>query len=207
MAFRTRTSPVGFFIPNVSVLQLVDIPSARAEDATYHANEILADFRARSAGLAPGSPEMRDLARDAIFRLVAVAEMFAAEHLVDRVENQLPGNELVMRIWEERLPRAVRDWPGRKSAWKQLFDVKWDYKAWNELNGFISARNIIAHGIGRLTRSQLRRGQVDPGLIQRLNAARLRLDGHRLLVDEADVDRCGTRVKHFIAWLDGVSKA
>lgn len=188
------------------MLRLVDIPSARAEDSTYHANEILADFRARCAGLPPASPEMRDLAHDAIFRLVAVAEMFAAEHLVDRVENDLPPGELVLRIWEERLPRAVRDWPGRQSAWRQLFDVKWEYKPWSELNGFITARNIIAHGIGKVTRSQLRRGQVDPKLIQKLQAAKLRLDGQRLLLDEPDVDRCALRVKHFIAWLDDASK-
>jgi hypothetical protein len=132
--------------------------------------------------------------------------MFAGEHLLDMAEQQLPAHELVMRVWEERTPRILRDWTNRRSAWKELFDVKWSYRNWNELQGFLTARNIIAHGLGRLTRSQLRRGKIRSGVLGQLGAAGLRLDGHRLILDDSGVERCGRRVKHFIAWLDDASK-
>jgi hypothetical protein len=188
------------------VLRLVDVPSARAEASVYRANEVLAAFRSRWTGLVPGGPAAYEVARDALLRLITIAEMFAGEHLVDLAEHRLPDDDFVLRIWDERMPRVVRDWHARKTAWKNLFEIKWSYRYWNELEGFITARNIVAHGMGELTRSHLRRGQIKKSVTDQLAAAGLALRGHELVPTETDVERCGRRVKYFVTWLDGQSR-
>jgi hypothetical protein len=129
-----------------------------------------------------------------------------AKRLLDVAEQRLPHDDIVLRVWDERVPRIVRDWTGRRTAWNQLFDIQWTYNRWNELEGFITARNIVAHGMGVLTRSQLSRGQIKPGTIQSLARASLTLNGHELVLREGDIERCNRRVRHFISWLDGVSR-
>jgi hypothetical protein len=188
------------------LLRLAEIPSARAEAATYRVNEVLAGFRTRSVGLVAGSEEAHQAARDAILHIVSIAEMFAGEHLVDIAEQRLPDDDLVLRIWDERMPRIVRDWIGRKAGWKQLFDLNWTYRYWPELNGFITARNIIAHGMGELTRSQLQRGAIRDSVSKSLTSAKLTLRGRKLVPMDADVERAGRRVAHFVTWLDEQSR-
>lgn len=188
------------------MLRLVDIPSARAEKALYRANEVLADFRAEVSRWPAGSRGGNELAQDALLRLVTIAEMFAGEHLVDVTEDRLPTDNLVFRIWDERIPRIVRDWESRKSSWKDIFEVEWTYRQWSEVLGFITARNIIAHGMGQLTRSQIRRGQIDVRVTKKLGAAKLTLRGNELQLSENDVERCGQRMQHFIEWLDEKSR-
>jgi hypothetical protein len=187
------------------MLRLADIPSRRAEAASYRTNEVLADFRLAWPSLTPGSREAQEAARDALFRLVTIAEMFAGEHLIEITEQKLPGDELVLRIWDERIPRIVRDWGGRQRGWNELFDVKWKYRYWNELKGFVAAR-IIAHGMGHLTKSQLRRGLVKEGVSKELDMAKVTLRGYELSLSDSDVERCGRRVRHFIDWLDDESR-
>jgi hypothetical protein len=186
----------------VSLLRIADVPSARAEAALDRSNEVLAEFRIAWPPVVPTSASAQNIARDALLRLVTTAEMFAGEHLLDITEQQLPDEELVLRLWEERMPRILRDWPARKTAWNQLLDVEWTYTRWNELKGFTTARNIIAHGMGQLTRSQLRRGQIRQGVIDDLAAAGLTLRGYELALSDIDVERCGARVRDFIGWLD-----
>jgi hypothetical protein len=188
------------------VLRLADIPSARAEKALYRANEVLAGFRSDVSRWPLGSREGNELAQDALLRLVTIAEMFAGEHLVEVAELRLPTDDLVFRIWDERIPRIVRDWESRKSSWKDIFELDWTYGQWSELLGFITARNIIAHGMGQLTRSQIRRGQIDVRVTKKLGAAKLTLRGNELQLSENDVERCGLRVRHFIEWLDEESR-
>jgi hypothetical protein len=188
------------------VLTLVDIPSARAERAVYHANEIVADFRTDWPLIDPSSQRAQGLLRDALLRLVTTAEMFAGEHLLDLMDQRLPTDDLVARLWDERAPRIIRDWPNRLGAWNDLFDVEWRYAHWTEVNGFVTARNIIAHGMGRLTRSQLRKGRVREDILTKLGQAKLKLDGHELVLSDADIERCAGRVVEFVGWLDRESR-
>jgi hypothetical protein len=189
------------------MLRPADIPSERAEKAAYQTVLIEADFRERRAALEPDSLASWDAARDATFQLVTVAEIFASEHLLDIVERQLPEQAMVDRVWGTQTSRIVRDWRSRETSWKDLADVQWNYPNKAELEGFVAARNIIAHGIGRLTLSQLQRGRIRANVLKSLKKADLRLDGYRLALTVADVERCGNCVRGFVAWLDGASKA
>jgi hypothetical protein len=184
----------------MSLLTVASIPSGRAEAGLNRINEVLAEFRLSWPTVSPSSATGQNIARDAFLRLVTIAEMFAGEHLLDVTEQRLPDDDLVIRIWEERTSR-LRDWNSKKEAWKDLHRVQW-YPQWKELKGLTTGRNIIAHGMGELTRSQLRKGQLKPGVKTDLAAAKLKLKGYTLALDDADIERCGKRVRHFIEWLD-----
>lgn len=180
--------------------------SATAERCHHELNRVLADFRKRTHLYRPSSVEARDSMLDASLKLVALSEMFASERVIEMVERLLPTDPLSQRLWDERADNATRDWPGRRRAWK-LCGLDWyPDREWGELDGFISARNVIAHGMGSLTHSQLRRGAIKPDFMSKIGAARLTLDGDRLLIAADDVERCGARVSHFIKWLDSTSR-
>ena len=130
--------------------------------------------------------------------------MYAGEHLVESAEAQLPDDELVLRLWERRSEQIVRDWGGRKTGWKELFQVNWSYdsRPRSELDAWILVRNITTHGLGRLTRSQLRRGAVKPDVTKKLALIGVRLRGQEIVVTTPNVERCARRVTHFVHWLD-----
>jgi hypothetical protein len=182
---------------------LFAVPSGRAEVAAYRVNEILAAYRLR-AGADDSTDAAVQAAYEAIHQLITVAEMYAGEHLVETVEARLPEDELVLRLWERRSDQIVRDWRGRRDGWNELFKVSWSNESRHkrELEAWIMVRNIAAHGLGRLTMSNLRRGAVKRDVVDKLTLVGVRLRGHELIVTARNVERCARRVTHFIFWLD-----
>lgn len=184
-------------------MKLLEVASAQAETAEYRVNSILAEFRTRSESAASPDEELQ-AAYEAVHRLVTAAEMFAGEHLIDKAEQYLPEDELVQRLWDERSARIVRDWRGRREGWKDIFRLDWTYPTAErtELDAYITTRNIIAHGLGRLTRSQLLRGAVRPGVAQGLDSVGIRIRGLQLVISVTEVENCAQRIIHFVRWLD-----
>jgi hypothetical protein len=57
-----------------------------------------------------------------------------------------------------------------------------------------------------LTRSQLQRGAIRDSVSKSLASAKLTLRGRKLVPMDADVERAGRRVAHFVTWLDEQSR-
>lgn len=184
-------------------MSLFEVRSARAEHAEYRVNRILAEYRSHALS-DDTAPDAIRAAFDAVQRLVTVAEMYTGEHLVESAEARLPDDELVLRLWERRTDQVVRDWRGRREGWSDLFELKWNYdsRAKLELEAWILVRNIITHGLGRLTRAHLRRGAVKPDVIKKLGAISVSFRGQELTLVERNVERCARRIVHFVHWLD-----
>lgn len=191
--------------------------SERAEQSESRANRTLAHFRAQvdnDQARAPRGRMRRETiggvasgrtfqSHDAILRLVAIAEDFSIGRFVDVVETVLHADPVVAALWEAELDRSSDTWDQRKDLWKRYKNVSVsDFPQRDPLTGFIEARNSIAHGLGGLTRKQLRKRASAAG---RLSQANIRLRGESLVIDAAHVEHCAVVVKAFIGWLDDKS--
>lgn len=193
------------------------VKSERAEQSESRANRALAHFRAQaqhgqtrrlSRGLRRRTRSEVGMARtfqshDGILRLVAIAEEFSITRFVDVVEVVLPSDPLVSALWDAELDRSSDTWPKRDELWKRYKDVNLrEFPRRGPLNGFIEARNSISHGLGRLTRRQLRKREATT---ERLLEANIHVQDESLVIDTTHVEQCATVVKAFIDWLDARS--
>jgi len=126
---------------------------------------------------------------NAIVDLVAVAENFCSSRLLD-CRPQVQEQE-------------VFSWDRRKKAWKKYASVDLETVTlfWDNLYGFIEARNSLQHGLGSLTDSQLsekRRGDV----LRCIKTAGLALVGDRISVDFSSVVECRRVCEEFVFGLD-----
>ena len=109
----------------------------------------------------------------------------------------------VAELWDGLLERGIDTWPQRARLWQSHFGV--DMSAFPQadpLDGFVDARNAIAHGLGTLTRKQLRKRSRHVG---HLRHAGITLAGDDLVIDESDPKRCADVVKGFVTWLDAAA--
>lgn len=194
------------------------VRSERAEQSESRANRALAHFRAEVDNDQAYAPRrrmrratMRSVAsprtfqsHDAILRLVAIAEDFSIGRFVDVIESVLPHDPVVAALWDAELDRSSDTWDQRKDLWKRYKNVSVsDFPQRDPLTGFVEARNSIAHGLGGLTRKQLRKRASATG---RLTHANIRLRGESLVIDATHVEHCAIVVRAFIGWLDDKSE-
>lgn len=184
------------------------VTSERAEQSTSRANRALAHFRAHRAsgpmGVLRDPATVGDTAiyhaHDAIMRLVAIAEEFSIGRFVDAIEPLLPSDPIVSSLWEAELDRSGDTWHRRNALWKTYKSVNVaTFPQHKELQAYIQARNAITHGLGGLTRRQVRRRTTT---VTDLRHANIALRGNALLLSASDVEACAAVVKAFIAWLD-----
>ena len=191
--------------------------SERAEQTEARVNRALAHYRVQvqadqlrspsgrmrrgTVGSAASSRSFQ--AQDAILRLVAIAEEFSIGRFVDVIEALLPADQLVSALWDAELDRSSDTWGRRNTLWKRYRSV--DISAFalrDPLEGFIEARNSIAHGLGDLTRKQLRRRA---SAIEKLRRANVGVQGTGVVIADTDVEHCARVVNAYIAWLDASS--
>lgn len=184
-------------------------PSLEAEAAIYSLKRTVAAYRdsveamgRTDSRLAPGGRTYEaERAQDAVMRLVTTSEMYVVEVLLVETEARLVGSPTAVVLWDDVESRYTQTWERRRSGWKKFHGL--DLKAsgaWDPLEGFVDARNAIAHGLGRLTRVQLKnRGAVESRLLK----AGIALNGEEVVVGGEDVARCEAVIEDFILWLDG----
>jgi hypothetical protein len=136
-----------------------------------------------------------------VTRLISIAEEFTIGRFIDATERLVPTTpDFVPTLWEHELANVSSNWARRIGGWKQLhhLNVK-RFPYWAELDGYIAARNIIAHGLGTLTSRQWRDDETTP---RRLGAAKIEIHARRLALDASHVERCAELVGLYIDWLD-----
>jgi len=108
---------------------------------------------------------------------------------------------MLQKFWSRGEAQA-ESWPGQEDAWNDWHGITLRTElAYLSLRAVIEARNAIVHGLGELTRRQLR---GDGGLEVRRVLERLgiRTSGQRLVIDEAAMRSCLQAARAFIEWLD-----
>jgi hypothetical protein len=196
---------------------VVTVNSERAEQSELRVNRALAHFWAQAQGAQARRLSGRVKrgrvggvwsaasfqSHDAILRLVAIAEDFSIGHFVDIVEPLLPSDPVVATLWDAELDRSGDTWHQRNALWKRYKNVIYSaFPQSDPLDGFIEARNSIAHGLGGLTRKQQRKWDSTTG---KLRHASIRVEGESLVLDATHVEQCAIVVKAYIGWLDAKS--
>jgi hypothetical protein len=191
---------------------IVTVPSQRAEDAADLLMRTLGSHRTRLAGLAPAVPSRLRATRtdrvqvacqSTLIRFASITEAYCADALVEAAEQLAqPGRARTMQtIWDEAAVAATRTWNDQKSAYKTWLGVT---ISWATIDAVADARNAVAHGLGSLTRQQMRkRAAVDARLAQ-LGVA---LVGRDLELNDASLQGVALKCRDFIFALDGKVQA
>src|SRR5262249_37712817 len=115
-------------------------------------------------------------------------------------EEKLPLDRRVALLWENYVDGQTDTWPRRFAAWKTLHSIVFDdFPRYHPLRGYIEARNAVVHGLGTLTRKQLKKPDTAQG---RLRAAQISLTGTRVMLTVDNATACAQVVRDLIEWLD-----
>ncbi len=183
------------------------VPSQRAEDTAALLMRTLGNHRTQTARataatptrLATQRPDANQVAQQAtLIRLASITEAYCADALLEAAEALgQPSTTPVMQImWDELAISATRTWKDQQSAYKSWIGVtiKWD-----TVDGMADARNAVAHGLGSLTRQQLRR---EAAVRHRLKGVGLSLAGRDLALTDTSLHGLALKCRDFILELD-----
>ena len=143
------------------------VQSLRAEGAIALLRQTLAQHKTLAARIPLDNPRRRlaaprrdrvQVQRQATFiRLISITESFCAVRLTEYVENvvDITAHSISSLIWETAAIDATGSWSRQKDAYKKWLGLS---PNWKNVEGFIEARNAVAHGLGTLTRRQVDEG-------------------------------------------------
>ena len=112
----------------------------------------------------------------------------------------MPADARVALLWARYEERHLDSWDERFRAWDDLHQVVVpSFPLYTPLRGYIEARNALVHGVGSLTRRQLKRERKTRGF---LASAGINVEGTRISVTRDDGIKCATTLHALVAWLD-----
>lgn len=130
--------------------------------------------------VSPEGAPVQDRCQATLVRLLSITEAFASEVLSREVDE----HSLARRGQEQQ--RSYKDW----------FGVKVD---WTAVDRLAEARNAVAHGLGKLTRRQLRSEQR---VKSKLKAAGIAVDDNRIVLSDSSLAATALACRDFIERLD-----
>lgn len=185
------------------------VVSAEAEAASALLFRTLGAHRAAVAALKPrplgrlrtssdGDP-IQDRCQATLVRLLSITEAFASDMLsrqVDRAIEGARGATAATKLADEAVIRGTSGWQDQKKSYKDWLGVEVDWKAVERL---AEARNAVAHGLGRLTRRQLRSEQ---SVKSKLKAAGIPIEESRIVLSDESLAAAASACRDFIERLD-----
>jgi hypothetical protein len=131
-------------------------------------------------------------------RFVSIAEAFTDVMIELLFGRAVPApSALVSALIDEKLDRAGR-WDDRREL-LLLHDIRLsDFVQWQQLDAGIEVRNTIAHGLGALTRRQVR----DAKLPAKLQSIHVRLESRRVILSEGNISELRNVCVDYVRWLD-----
>jgi hypothetical protein len=135
--------------------------------------------------LAPVTFDGTQVQRQAtLLRLISVTEAFCTDRLLGVAENHMSpaGSPVRAAIWDKASTSSVSTWSGIESAYKSWLAVE---PSWTRIRQLTEVRNSIAHGLGTLTRVQLKTRR---SVVGKMSAAKVKLDGDRVLLEDENLE-------------------
>ncbi|MDG4778984.1 hypothetical protein O7614_04905 [Micromonospora sp. WMMD961] len=114
------------------------------------------------------------------------------------VERALSGasNATATKIAEDAIIRGTGGWSDQQRSYKDWLGVNEDWKAVERL---AEARNAVAHGLGKLTRRQIR---SERSVKDKLRAAGITVDDNRVVLSDGSLAAAASACRDFIERLD-----
>jgi hypothetical protein len=167
------------------------VVTAEAEEASALLFYTLGAHRTAMAALRPLRPPRLPSGRipdteqiqcqSTLVRLLSITESFASQLLVQEIDRYAARAQSVAidRIWDDAAIRGTNTWNEQKESYAKWLGVTVDWKVVERL---AEARNAIAHGLGTLTRRQLRK---EASVRSKLREAGIALNGIRIILSDA----------------------
>lgn len=135
--------------------------------------------------------------------MTSIAEEFSRELLLSCSAPHLDlGHPMRRDLWVRMENQNEGGWEEHIDCWKRWHSIRVKLcPQYRNLMTFVQARNAIMHGVGHLTRRQLR---ADGGesLRRDLKVVGISAVGTRLLIGDRALDACVEVACGYIAWLD-----
>lgn len=106
------------------------------------------------------------------------------------------SNKTAAKVADDAVIRGTSSWQDQKKSYKDWLSVEEDWKAVERL---AEARNAVAHGLGKLTRRQLRSEQ---SVKSKLKAAGITVDDNRIVLSDENLAAAASACREFIERLD-----
>jgi hypothetical protein len=136
-------------------------------------------------------------------RYLSICEAYTDTVLVDLLDDRVPRPTPpeIMLMMEDLEITASRNWSSRNAAFQKYFGIALSgYNDWARFQAATDARNVIAHGLGRLTASQ--RG--NRSLPKKLASIDVALGGGRIHLSAASLSTVRDLCLEYVKYLDGM---
>src|SRR4051812_30280876 len=183
------------------------VASPRAEASCQLLMRTLGNYQAQSvtltapriSRLSARRHEKLEIAQQAtLIRLASITEAYCGDALIEAAEVlALPGpTSIVQALWDEAAIKATRTWNEQKSAYKKWLHltIKWEV-----IDAMADARNAIAHGLGSLTRQQIKDQAT---IAARLGSLSIGLSGRDIVLTDRSLKGLALKARAFILDLD-----
>lgn len=194
----------------------VRVVSREAEHATRLVRATLAQHRRQEAllrgdsrpqgrlRLLPESGASAEVRRQStLLRVSSVLEAFVAAEMIRRLEPHAPPprTTILDDIYTRAEDAAIGSWPKMIDHYARWYKIKLkSWPNWRQVEAMNNARNVVAHGLGDLTR-RLARKDIDQ-LRRDFATIDVVVLGSSIKVAETALRTCGTTTVDFITWLD-----
>jgi hypothetical protein len=144
-----------------------------------------------------GDP-LQDRRQATLVRLLSITESFAADLLsreIDKAANQA-SHPSISKIADDAVNQAIGTWAGQKKSYKEWLGIS---ESWTKVEQLTEARNAVAHGLGKLTRRQLRN---ESGTTSQLRAVGIAVNNQAILLTEENLQSAALICRDFIERID-----
>lgn len=184
------------------------VPSTEAEAASALLFRTLGAHRTATAAIRqrprprlhrlPGEDPIQDQCQATLVRLLSITEAFASELLSREVDHAIAGAATATagKVAEDAVIRGTGTWSDQQRSYKDWLGVNEDWKAVERL---AEARNAVAHGLGKLTRRQMRSEQSTKA---KLIAAGITVDKNKVVLSEDNLAAAASACRDFVERLD-----
>ena len=148
--------------------------------------------------ISPDGDPVQERCQATLIRLLSITEAFASDMLSREVDGAIAreGSATAAKVADDALIRGTSTWQDQKKSYKDWLGVNEDWKAVERL---AEARNAVAHGLGKLTRRQLRSEQ---SVKSKLSAAGITVNDNRIVLSDDNLAAAASACRDFIEKLD-----